>query len=352
MEVNWSQLLALTELRVLLLASGVALVLAVMARILCKIMTRATSRLEFARHIVVNLCPPFTCFLPLLGLQAVWTAAPIDTLFIDTIQHVNGLAIIGVVTWMGIRTVQALQQVIALHNPLDVRDNLRARRIRTQTQLLVRTLSFFVLLFGLSSMLMTFPAVRQIGAGLLASAGLAGLAVGFAAKPVLGNIIAGLQIAITQPIRLDDVVIVENEWGRIEEITGTYVVVRIWDERRLIVPLQYFIEQPFQNWTRETSTIIGSVFFWVDYSLPLQPLRDELDRLLAQIPRLWDGRVKVLQVTDTTDKVVQLRVLASAYDASSAWDLRCYLREHMIGFVQREYPESLPRLRIGEADSV
>lgn len=351
MELNWSQLLALTELRVLFLAGCAVLVLAVVAQLLCKLMTRLTSRLPFVSQIVINLRAPFMLFLPLLGLQAVWAAAPADTLFIDGIQHFNGLAIIGVVTWMGIRAVQALQQVIELHNPTDVIDNLQARRIQTQTQLLVRTLSFFVLLFGLSTMLMTFPAVRQIGTGLMASAGVAGLAVGFAAKPVLGNIIAGLQIAVTQPIRLDDVVIVENEWGRIEEITGTYVVVRIWDERRLIVPLQYFIEQPFQNWTRKTSTIIGSVFFWVDYSMPLQPLRDELDRLLQAVPKLWDGRVKVLQVTDTTDRVIQLRALASAYDASSAWDLRCYLREHLIGFVQREYPGSLPRLRIAEADS-
>ncbi len=351
MDVSWNQMLALTELRELLIAGCTTLILAIIARVLCKLVIRITRRLPFLGQVIVNICPPFMFLLPLLGLQAVWAAAPADTLFIDAAEHINGLGIIAVVTWMGICAVRAVQQVIVRQNPTDIQDNLRARRIHTQTQLLVRTLSFFVLLFGVSSMLMTFPAVRQIGTGLLASAGLAGLAVGFAAKPVLGNIIAGLQIAITQPIRLDDVVIVENEWGRIEEITGTYVVVRIWDERRLIVPLQYFIEQPFQNWTRETSAILGSVFFWVDYSLPLQPLREELDRLLDAVPELWDGRVKVLQVTDTTDKVIQLRALASAKDASTAWDLRCYLREQMIGFIQREYPDSLPRLRIGEAEA-
>lgn len=351
MELDWNQLLALTELRVLLVAGCMALVLTLAARLLCKLIIRVTSRLQFIGPLVMRICPALMCFLPLLGLQAVWAGAPPDTLLISGVRHLNGLAIIGVLTWMGVSAVQTLQEVIALQNPLDVKDNLRARRIHTQTQLLVRTLSFFVLLFGISMMLMTFPSVRQIGAGLLASAGVAGLAVGFAAKPVLGNIIAGLQIAVTQPIRLDDVVIVENEWGRIEEITGTYVVVRIWDERRLIVPLQYFIEQPFQNWTRETAGIIGSVFFWVDYSMPMQPLRDELDRLLDQIPELWDGRVKVLQVTDTSDKVIQLRVLASAFDAPSAWDLRCYLREHLVGYMQREYPDHLPRLRITQADS-
>jgi small-conductance mechanosensitive channel len=193
--------------------------------------------------------------------------------------------------------------------------------------------------------LMTFPAARQFGASLLASAGLAGLAVGFAAKPVLGNLIAGLQIAFTQPIRLDDVVIVEGEWGRIEEITGTYVVVKIWDDRRLVVPLQYFIETPFQNWTRNSSSIIGSVFFWVDYGIDLEALRKEMDRLLNQVNELWDGRVKVLQVTETSEKCIQLRILASSPDSSKSWDLRCYLRENMINFINCHYPGSLPQLR-------
>jgi hypothetical protein len=165
---------------------------------------------------------------------------------------------------------------------------------------LVHTLSFFVILFGVAAMLMTFPGAKQIGASLLASAGLAGLAVGFAAKPVLGNLIAGLQIAITQPLSLDDVVIVENEWGRIEEITSTYVVIKIWDERRLIVPLQYFIENPFQNWTRESTQLLGSLFLWVDYAMPLDPLRNELERLCKQNLELWDGRVSNIQVTDTS----------------------------------------------------
>ena len=161
----------------------------------------------------------------------------------------------------------------------------------------------------------------------------------------LANLIAGIQIAVTQPIRLDDVVIVENEWGRIEEITGTYVVVRIWDDRRLVVPLQYFIERPFQNWTRRNSSIIGSVFFWVDYSLPLEPLREELRRLCQELPELWDGRVIVLQVTDASEKSLQLRVLVSSQDSSRNWDLRCHLRESLIGFIQRQYPQCLPQLR-------
>jgi small-conductance mechanosensitive channel len=201
-----------------------------------------------------------------------------------------------------------------------------------------------IVLLALSMILLTFPNVRQIGTSLLASAGVAGLALGFAAKPVLGNLIAGLQIALTQPIRLDDVVIIENEWGRIEEITGTYVVVKIWDERRLVVPLNWFMENPFQNWTRTSSKLIGTVFLWVDYSLPLEPLREELKRICAGAPE-WDGWVCLLQVTDANEKAMQLRALVSSADSPLSWDLRCRVREGLIAFVQANYPQSLPRLR-------
>tara|TARA_R110002020_G_scaffold17872_3_gene63328 strand:- start:4899 stop:6077 length:1179 start_codon:yes stop_codon:yes gene_type:complete len=345
MNREWAALLLTPEIQLLLRASAAVLILGLLAKLIGIVLARITSRFSYLHQMATNLSHPLLYLLPLLGLQTIWLGAPEHTPFLGGIQHLTSLATIAVITWIGIRAVQSVQKTIVAHNPVDVSDNLRARRIQTQTRLLVRTMSFFVLLFGVASMLTTFPAVRQVGTGLLASAGLAGLAVGFAAKPVLGNIIAGLQIAITQPIRIDDVVIVENEWGRVEEITGTYVVVRIWDDRRLVVPLQYFIEQPFQNWTRHTSSITGSVFFWADYGIPLQPLREELDRLLEKVPQLWDGRVKVLQVTDTTDKVIQLRVLASSANSGANWDLRCYLRENLIGFISRDYPEHLPQIR-------
>lgn len=345
MNIEWTRLFFTPEIQLLLRATVAVLLLGLLAKLLGMLLARVTAKLSYLHQLARNLSHPLIYLLPLLGLQTVWFGASDQMPLIGGVQHLTSLATIAVITWIGIRAVRSIQQTIVAHNPVDISDNLRARRIQTQTRLLVRTMSFFVLLFGLASMLTTFPAVRQVGTGLLASAGLAGLAVGFAAKPVLGNIIAGLQIAITQPIRIDDVVIIENEWGRIEEITGTYVVVRIWDDRRLVVPLQYFIEQPFQNWTRHTASITGSVFFWADYGIPLQPLREEMDRLLDQVPQLWDGRVKVLQVTDTTDKVIQLRVLASSLDSGSNWDLRCYLRENLIGFISREHPEHLPQLR-------
>lgn len=345
MTTDWMHMLLIPEVRLLLQATLISMLLAAVAKAVAFALARITARLSYLHQLAVNLGPLLLYLLPLIGLQTLWMSVPEDLTFLGGLQHLTSLTIIAVITWMGIRAIRAVQETVVARNPVDISDNLRARRIQTQTRLLVRTLSFFVLLFGIASMLTTFPAVRQVGTGLMASAGLAGLAVGFAAKPVLGNIIAGLQIAVTQPIRLDDVVIVENEWGRIEEITGTYVVVRIWDDRRLVVPLQYFIEQPFQNWTRHSSSITGAVFFWADYSIPLKPLRDEMDRLLSQVPELWDGRVKVLQVTDTTDKVIQLRVLASSANSGSNWDLRCYLRENLIGFISREYPECLPQIR-------
>ena len=178
----------------------------------------------------------------------------------------------------------------------------------------------------------------------LASAGVAGLVAGIAARPVLGNLIAGLQIALSQPIRLDDVVVIQGEWGRIEEITGTYVSVRLWDQRRLIVPLQWFIENPFANWTRNSAEIIGTVFLFVDYRLPLAPVRAELARLVAAAPE-WDGRVQVLQITDATEHAMQLRALVSARDSSLVWDLRCRVREGLIAFIQEHYPDCLPRTR-------
>jgi small-conductance mechanosensitive channel len=201
-----------------------------------------------------------------------------------------------------------------------------------------------IILFTTASMLMVFDAVRQLGTSILASAGVAGIIVGFAAQRSIATVLAGFQIAMTQPIRLDDVVIVENEWGRIEEITLTYVVVLIWDQRRLIVPINYFIEKPFQNWTRISADLLGTVYLYTDYTVPVSALREELDRILAGT-KLWDGRVKGIQVTDAKENVLEVRVLVSAADASAAWDLRCLVREKLVDFLQRTHPDSLPRTR-------
>lgn len=292
------------------------------------------------RHVV----RPTRLLLPGLALQTVWLAAPPDYPWLAGWRHGTALFNILALTWLGVGIVLAARDIVLQRYPADVADNLAARRIHTQSTILVRTFSGLVVVIGISAALMTFPSVRQIGTSLIASAGLAGLVVGFAAKPMLGNIIAGLQIAMTQPIRIDDVLIVENEWGRVEEITGAYVVIKIWDERRLIVPLQWFIEHPFQNWTRKSAHIIGSVFLWVDYRMPVEPLRRELEIICRAAPE-WDGIVCVLQVTDAGEHAMQLRALVSSADSGLNWDLRCRVREGLVACLQREHPGGLPRWR-------
>lgn len=283
--------------------------------------------------------------LPLLLVQVVVRAAPDDLRGISPLQHGFSIALIAALIWMMISAVRGVGDAIIARHPVNVSDNLAARAIHTQTHVLVRTVCVVIFVLGMAAILMTFPSVRTVGASLLASAGVAGLAIGMAARPVLGNLIAGIQIALTQPIRIDDVLIVENEWGWVEEITGTYVVMRLWDRRRLVIPLEWFISHPFQNWTRRSADIIGSVFWWVDYRLPLEPVQAEIRRLCEEVPHWWDGDLALLQVTDSTADGMQLRALVTARNSPNCWDLRCHVRAGVIRFIQREYPECLPRLR-------
>lgn len=260
------------------------------------------------------------------------------------LSHLVSLILIGLVAWLLIKAVYVLEDYVAERFQVGVKDNLRARKIHTQLRVLKRIVVLVIGALALASMLMTFPNVRQLGTTILASAGIIGIVVGLAAQRTIGTLIAGLQIAFTQPIRVDDVVIVENEWGRIEEITLTYVVVRIWDLRRLIIPITYFIEKPFQNWTRVTADILGTVYLYVDYTVPIDAIREQLQRILKDSEH-WDGKVCVLQVTNTSEHTVELRALMSAADASLAWSLRCDVREKLINFVKKNYPQALPRLR-------
>jgi small-conductance mechanosensitive channel len=224
-------------------------------------------------------------------------------------------------------------------------ENALTRKHVTQVRLLRRAAQVMLGLITVGAAMMTLPAIRQYGVSLFASAGAAGIVVGLAARPLLSNLLAGIQIAITQPVKIEDSVVINNEWGWVEDITSTYLVVRTWDWRRLIVPLSWFLEQPIQNWTRETTTIIGQVHLNVDYRTPIDEVRQELDRLV-HASKLWDGNVVNLQVVEATENAIQLRLLATASDASRAWDLRCELREKMIAYLQREHPECLPRHRL------
>ncbi|WP_137916953.1 mechanosensitive ion channel family protein [Hydrogenophaga sp. 2FB] len=309
-----------------------------------RVVRRASQHAPMVASVGRAIEAPAHVALQLLALNLAWQQVPIGMAGQARVERLLTLLLIAVMTWLIARAVHGVARGVAEANPMAVSDNLAARRIRTQTMVLSRTVQGLVVLIGVSLMLMTFPAVRQIGTSLLASAGVVGIVAGFAARPVLGNLIAGLQIGLSQPIRIDDVVIVENEWGVIEEITGTYVVVRIWDQRRLVVPLQYWIEKPFQNWTRNTSELIGTVFLWVDYRMPLAPLREALAHACENSPH-WDRRFARLQVVEAGEKAMQLRCLVTAASASAAWDLRCHVREQLIDFVQREYPGYLPRHR-------
>lgn len=247
-------------------------------------------------------------------------------------------------TWLVIGVISGADDMLLKRYHIDERDNLRARRMHTRVSIISRTLMVTIGVLGVAMALITFDGVEQIGASLLASAGIAGIAVGFAARPVLGNFIAGIQIAITQPIRLDDAVVIADEWGWVEEITMTYVVVRLWDQRRLIVPFSKIIEEPFQNWTHKSAEIMGSVSLYVDYSCPVDAVREELDRILDGHPK-WNGKTKVVQVIDATEKTMQLRALVTANDSPTAWDLRCDVREKLIDFLRREHGYALPHER-------
>lgn len=292
---------------------------------------------------------PALFIFPLMALVSALPAAPLPPDVRVVLQRVLGLGVIAAVGWTVVLLVELLSDVIYFRYAIDIADNLTARRIRTQTQVLNRVAVVAVILLTVAIMLMTFPSVRHIGISLLASAGLAGLVVGMAARSTLASLIAGIQIALTQPIRLDDALVVEGEWGWVEEIGMTYVVIRIWDWRRLVVPLTYFIEKPFANWTRTSSELMGTVMIYTDYSVRIEEVRQELRRLL-EASNLWNGKVWSLQVTDATERTIQLRALMSASDSSRLWDLRCYVREGLIRFIESKYPESLPRAR--ESNSV
>jgi small-conductance mechanosensitive channel len=285
----------------------------------------------------------------LLPLLAVRLSLPLASAYLapETIAGIRtalALALVVLLTWLAIRLTKIFEDVTFQKFDVGVEDNLRARRVRTRVVLLRRVVVIVIGFIGLGVLMLQIPGFRGVGTGLLASAGVVGIIVGVAAQRPLGNLFAGVQIALTQPIRVEDAVIVEGEWGWIEEVTLTYVVVRLWDLRRLVLPISYFLEKPFQNWTRTTASLLGSVFLYADYTVPVDALRRELERAVRETP-LWDGNVCVLQVTDLTERAVQIRVLVSATNAPRAWDLRCFVRERLIRYLQESHPSALPRVR-------
>lgn len=304
---------------------------------------KVTSGYDTNRILLTKLGPPGLFSLITLFVLLVIPVLPLgDEKWV--IWQIIVILLISFVAWLLIRLIRALRLITVERYDKQVQDT-KARKVFTQIRILERLLIGLVVILAFSSVLMTFEKVREIGVSILASAGVAGVILGFAAQRSLANILAGIQIAFTQPIRLDDVVVVEGEWGKIEEITLTYVVICIWDRRRLVLPITYFIEKPFQNWTRDTSDILAPVYLYTDYRISFEALRRELLRTVWGT-ELWDRQVAILQVTNATEKTVEIRALVSAGDLQDAWDLKCLVREKLLTYIQEHHPGSLPHSRV------
>lgn len=315
---------------------------------------RAVARdpVPIERSLVANIESPSRLVLPLAALEIALGGVSLSDPAGTILVHAVGICLVMGISWLVVRATFVLDDLLLSRFRLDSEDNLRARRVHTQVQVLRRVTVVVVSVVALAIVLLSFPEVRAAGAGLLASAGLAGLMVGVAARPTATNVVAGIQIALTQPIRVDDVVVVEGEWGRIEEIGLTYVVVRIWDLRRLVLPISYFVEQPFENWTRSTADILGWVMVDLDYRAPVDDIREAFQAILRDSPD-WDGKVQVLQVTSLGSETMQVRCLMSSPDSARSWNLQCEVREKLIRYVRESCPWALPRLRteaVGAAD--
>jgi small-conductance mechanosensitive channel len=300
---------------------------------------------EFGRKLLNRIGPPTRLGVVVVGLGVLLQTLPHPGGVFVLIEWGLLFGFVIFVGWSAIAVINTAADLYLRRVPLESEDSVLTRKHLTQVRLLRRTAVTVIGFLTFAAVLMTIPSVRQYGVSLFASAGVAGLAVGLAARPVLSNLIAGVQIAIAQPIRLGDSVVVEGESGTIEEIQTTYVVIRLWDWRRLVVPLSYFMEKPFQNWTRESASLIGTVFWYVDYSVPVAAVREKFLQLVKDSP-LWDGQVAALHVSDATERTMQLRGIMSASTSSRSWNLRCELREKLIAWMLESYPDALPKMRM------
>lgn len=304
-----------------------------------------TKTFSVYRSSVRHLNKVMNVLFPVLLFNALMPFLRVAPKMYPIISHATEVVLIVCFAIVLIRIIRIIEDYLNYRFDYNQPDNLRARKARTQIQFIRKVLVAVVIVVTVAIVLLSFDNMQKIGTGLLTGVGLGGIIIGFAAQKSIGNLLAGFEIAFTQPFRIDDVLIVEGEWGRVEEINLTYVVVNIWDKRRLVLPIQYFIEKPFQNWTRTTAEILGIVYIYTDYTLPVDVLRKELTRVLHG-HSLWDGKVDVLQVTDLKERTMELRALMSCRNSGEAWDLRCYVREKLINFIREHYPESLVRTRI------
>jgi small-conductance mechanosensitive channel len=296
------------------------------------------------RSILSRLGKPFSYFLPLLAFNFLMPLMRMKSTVFPVINKILEILLAISFANVLIGVIIVFEDYVYHHYDIQKADNLKERKIRTQLQFIRRIAISLIIIMTVCVILLSFNNLRKIGTGLLTGVGVGGIIIGFAAQKSLGNLLAGFQLAFTQPLRIDDVLVVEGEWGRVEEITLTYVVLNIWDQRRLILPINYFVDKPFQNWTRNSADIMGTVFLYLDYSIPLAPMREEYTRLLESNP-LWDKRVKVLQVTNASERTIEVRALMSASSSGNAFDLRCDIREGLIKWVQQHYPHCFPLTR-------
>jgi len=338
---NWENLLI--SAGILAAAIVVAAIVRQIAFLLLRRLTRRKGSV-LGQSLVNHGRGPSHWILPLLAILIVLPGLPLPRMLLAALEHITGIGLIAAIAWLAILLIEVTADVLTSRYRIDVADNLEARRIQTQFQMVHRVSVVLVTVIAVAVALMTFPAIKHIGVSLLASAGVVSLIVGMAMKDTFANLIAGVQIAFAQPFRLGDAVVIDSEWGWIEEIGMMYVVVRIWDLRRLVLPLSYFLTNAFQNWTRTSADLLGHCFIYADYTVPVEPLRAELRRICESSP-LWNKQVCVLQVSDLFQTNMQLRALMDARNSSDAWDLRCLVREKLIDFIQKNYPGSLPRYR-------
>lgn len=322
----------------------------VLLRSLLKARVAGEAKFSLFRAAVRHFNKTVAVLLPLIFFNAAIPFMRLSLAGEATMTRVTELLLLVCFAVLLIRVVRIAEDYFSYHFDYSGPDNLKARKARTQIQFIRKLIVSLIVIVAFALVLLSFESMRKIGTGLLTGVGLSGIVIGFAAQKSLGNLLAGFQIAFTQPIRIDDVLVVEGEWGRIEEITLTYVVLNIWDKRRLILPIQYFIEKPFQNWTRTSAEILGTVFIHTDFSVPIHELRKEHTRLLKENP-LWDGKVDVVQVTEVKEQTMEIRTLVSCRNSGDAWDLRCYIREKLMDFVRENYPQSLSRTRVLIEDS-
>ncbi|TWV99599.1 mechanosensitive ion channel family protein [Chitinophaga pinensis] len=306
--------------------------------------TKNPADYSLIRSVLKRLGKPINYFLPVLVLDMVLPFMELAKRPMDILSRAVEISLIISFGLILTGLVKVFEDYVMHTYDLKKEDNLRERKMRTQLQFVRKLAISMILVLTLCAVLLSFDSLRKIGAGLLTGVGVGGIIVGFAAQRSLSNFLAGMQLAFTQPIRIDDVLVVEGEWGRVEEITLTYVVLGIWDQRKLILPINYFIEKPFQNWTRTGSAILGTAFLYLDYTAPIDILRAEFERILKDHP-LWDKRVQVMQVTNITDRSVEVRMLVSANSSGKAFDLRCFLRENMLSFIQANHAYCLPKTR-------